>query len=330
MLNECPQIIGNSHEIVKIKEMIPDLSNSIEPVFLNGESGTGRELVAKVIQYLSDRKDNPFVKVNCAALTNGMSKSKLLGKNASPFKDLNQQENGIFTVANTGTLFLYEIAQLPAVYQAELLLLVEENGSLKPATGANDSVDIRIIASTSNDVESLVDKGVFLKNLYYRLNVIDIKIPPLRHRLEDIPFLADFFADKYCAELGKSHFRLSRKIKNTFFSYHWPGNVLELENLVKGAVALGNEDSIISQLDMQNKINEYTYNFTEQTDVKKHIKDSGDLPLKDICRKINAQAEKKLMKQALERTNWNRKKAAIMLKISYKSLLNKIKAYNLT
>jgi DNA-binding NtrC family response regulator len=330
MSNKPPSIIGNSPEIVKIREMIPDLSNSREPVLLKGEKGTGRELVAKIIQYQSERKNNPFVKVNCSALTNGISKSELLGKNASPFKDLNQHENGIFTVANTGTLFLDEIGQLPAAYQAELLLLVEENGALKPETGANENVDVRIIASTSNDVESLVDKGVFLKNLFYRLNVISVNIPPLRHRLEDIPFLADFFADKYCAELGKSHYRLSRNTKNTFFSYHWPGNVLELENMVKGAVALGNEDSIVSQLDTQTKINEYTYNLAELIDVKKHINGSGDLPLKDICRAINAQAEKKLMKQALESTNWNRKKAAMMLSISYKSLLNKIKAYNLT
>jgi DNA-binding NtrC family response regulator len=330
MSNKCPSIIGNSPEIVKIKEMIPDLNNSREPILLKGEKGTGRELVAKVIQYQSDRKDNPFVKVNCSALTNGMSKSELLGGNAGVFKDLNQHENGIFSVANKGTLFLDEIGQLPAAYQAELLLFVEENGALKPETGANENVDVRIIASTSNDVESLVDKGAFLKNLYYRLNVIDIKIPPLRHRLEDIPFLTDFFADKYCAELGKSHFRLSRKTKNTFFSYHWPGNVIELENLVKGAVALGNEDSIISQLDRQHKINEYTYNLAELTEIKKHIEGSGNLPLKDICREINARAEQKLMKQALERTNWNRKKAAKMLNISYKSLLNKIKAYNIT
>ena len=330
MSNKCPSIIGNSPGIVKIKEMIPDLSNSREPILLKGEKGTGRELVAKVIQYQSERKNNPFVKVNCSALTNVMSKSELIGGNASPFKDLNQHENGIFLVANTGTLFLDEIGQLPAAYQAELLLLVEENGALKPETGAYENVDVRIIASTNNDVETLVDKGVFLKNLFYRLNVISIKIPPLRHRLEDIPFLADFFADKYCAELGKSHFRLSRNTKNTFFSYHWPGNVLELENMVKGAVALGNEDSIISQLDTQNKINEYTYNIAELVDVKKHINGSSDLPLKDICRAINAQAEKKLMKQALEKTNWNRKKAAMMLSISYKSLLNKIKAYNLT
>jgi DNA-binding NtrC family response regulator len=330
MLNECPAIIGNSPEIVKIKEMIPELCNSGEPILLQGERETGRELVAKVIQYQSDRKNNPFVKVNCSALTNGMSKSELLGKNAGTFKDLNQHENGIFMVANTGTLFFDEIGQMPAAYQAELLLLLEEDGALKPATRANENIDVRIIASTSNDVESLVDKGVFLKNLFYRLNVISIKMPPLRNRLEDIPFLADFFADKYCVELGKNRYRLSRKTKNIFFSYGWPGNVLELENLVKGAVALGNEDSILSQLDTQDKINEYTYNFTELTDVKKHIKGSGDLPLKDICREINAQAEKKFMKQALERTNWNRKKAAMMLNISYKSLLNKIKAYNLT
>ena len=329
MSNKCPSIIGNSPEIVKIKEMIPNLSNSREPILLKGEKGTGREMVAKVLQYKSERKNNPFVKVNCSALTNGMSKSELLGKNARVLRDLNQHENGIFSVANTGTLFLDEIGQLPAAYQAELLLLVEENGALKPETVANENIDVRIIASTSNDLESLVDKGAFLKNLYYRLNVIDFKIPPLRHRLEDIPFLADFFADKYSAALGKSHFRLSRKTKNTFFSYHWPGNVLELENLVKGAVALGNEDGIISQLDTKNKISEYTYNLAELINVKKHINGSGDLPLKAICKAINAQAEKKLMKQALEKTNWNRKKAATMLNISYKSLLNKIKAYNL-
>ncbi len=330
MSNKCPTIIGNSPEIVKIKKMIPDLSNSIEPVLLKGERGTGRELVAKTIQYQSDRKGNPFVKVNCSALTNGMSNGELLGGNASPFKDLNQHENGIFAVADTGTLFLDEIGQLPAAYQAELLLLVEKEGVLKSETGTNKTVDVRIIASTMNDVKSLVGKGIFLENLYYRLNIIDIKIPPLRHRLEDIPFLADFFAEKYCAELGKSRYRLSRKTKNIFFSYSWPGNVLELENLVKGSVALGNEDNIISQLDRQDKIKEYTHNLAEITEIETHIKGSDDLPLKDICRKINAQAERKLMKQALERTNWNRKKAAMMLSISYKSLLNKIKAYNLS
>ena len=330
MSNKCQSIVGNNPEIVKIKEMIPDLSRSSETVLLKGEKGTGKELVAKVIQYKSGRRENPFVKVNCSALTNEMSENELLGRNAQAIKDLNQRKKGIFSVADTGTLFFDEIGQLPPAYQAELLLLLEESGMAKTVAKAEEKIYVRVIASTSADLDSLVKKGTFLKKLYNSLNVISIIIPPLRNRLEDIPFLSDFFADKYCAELGKSHFRLSRKIKNTFFSYHWPGNVLELENLVKGAVALGNEDSIISQLDKPNKLDEYTYNFAELTDIKKSIKDSGDLPLKDICREINAQAEKKLMKQALERTNWNRKKAAIILKISYKSLLNKIKAYNLT
>ena len=329
MSNKCPSIVGNNPEIVKIKDMIPELSRSSETVLLKGEKGTGKELFAKVIQHKSGRRENPFVKVNCSALTNDMSENELLGRNAQAIKDLNQRKKGIFSVADTGTLFFDEIGQLPPAYQAELLLL-EKNGMSKTGVKAEEKIDVRVIASTSADLESLIKKGTFLKSLYNRLNVISIIIPPLRYRLEDIPFLSDFFADKYCAELGKTHYKLSQKTKSTFFSYNWPGNVMELENLVKGAVALGNEDSILNQLDTHNKINEYIYNFTGLTDVKKHIKDSGDLPLKDICRKINAQAEKKLMKQALERTNWNRKKAAIMLNISYKSLLNKIKAYNLT
>jgi len=329
MSNKCPSIIGNNPEIVKIKEMIPELSLSNETVLLKGEKGTGKELVAKIIQYNSCRRENPFVKVTCSALTNEMSENELLGRNAKAIRDLNQRKKGIFSVADTGTLFFDEIGHLPPAYQAELLLL-EESGMSKTVAKAKEIIYARVIASTSADLDSLVRKGIFLKKLYNRLNVISIIIPPLRYRLEDIPFLSDFFADKYCAELGKSHYRLSQKTKNTFFSYHWPGNVLELENLVKGAVALGNEDSILSQLDTQNKINEYTYNFAELTDTKMRIKGSGDLPLKDICRKINAQAEQKFMKQALEKTNWNRKKAATMLNISYKSLLNKIKAYNLT
>ena len=325
MSNKCPSIVGNNPEIVKIKDMIPEMSRSSETVLLKGEKGTGKELIAKVIQHKSGRRENPFVKVNCSALTNDMSENELLGRNAQAIKDLNQRKKGIFSVADTGTLFFDEIGQLPPAYQAELLLL-EENDMSKTVAKAGEKIDVRVIASTTSDLDSLVKKGTFLKKLYNRLNVISIIIPPLRYRLEDIPFLSDFFADKYCAELGKTHYKLSQKTKSTFFSYHWPGNVMELENLVKGAVALGNEDSILSQLDKQNKINEYTHNFAKLTD----IKGSDDLPLKDICREINAQAEQKLMKQALEKTNWNRKKAAMMLKISYKSLLNKIKAYNLT
>jgi DNA-binding NtrC family response regulator len=330
MSNKCPLIVGNNPEIVKIKEMIPELSHSSETILLKGEKGTGKELVAKVIQHKSDRRENPFVKVNCSVLTNEMSENELLGRNAKAIKDLNQRKKGVFSVADTGTLFFDEIGQLPPAYQAELLLFMEQNGMSKTVAKAEEKIDVRVIASTSADLESLVKTGIFLKKLYNRLNVISIIIPPLRYRLEDIPLLSDFFTDKYCDELGKNHYRLSQKTKNVFFRYHWPGNVLELENIIKGSVALGNEDNLINQLNGQSRTNEYTHNFAEFADTNKRIQDSGNLPLKDICREINAQAEQRLMKQALEKTNWNRKKAATMLNISYKSLLNKIKAYNLT
>jgi len=329
MSNKCPSIVGNNPKIVKIKEMISELSRSSETVLLKGEKGTGKELIAKVIQHKSGRKENPFVKVTCSALMNDMSENELLGRNAQAIKDLNQRKKGILSVADTGTLFFDEIGQLPPSYQAELLLL-EKNRMSKTVVKVEEKIDVRVIASTSADLESLVKKGSFLKNLYNRLNVISIIVPPLRYRLEDISFLSDFFADKYCAELGKTHYKLSQKTKNIFFSYNWPGNVMELENLVKGAVALGNEDNLINQLNRQGRINEYTHNYGEFADIDKHLQDSGNLPLKDICREINAQAEQKLMKQALEKTNWNRKKASIMLDISYKSMLNKIKEYNIT
>lgn len=330
MSNKCPSIVGNNPEIVKIKEMIPELSRSSKTVLLKGEKGTGKELIAKVIQHESGRREKPFVKVNCSALTNEMSENELLGRNAQAVKDLNQRKKGIFSVADTGTLFLDEVGQLPPAYQAELLLLLEENGKSKTVAKTEEKTDVRVIASTTADLESLVKKEIFLQKLYKRLNIISLIIPPLRYRLEDIPFLSDFFTDKYCAELDKKHYRLSQETKSIFFSYHWPGNVLELENLVKGAVALGNEDNLINQLNGQSRTNEYTHNFAELANINKHIQDSDNLPLKEICRKINAQAEQKIMKQALERTSWNRKKAATMLNISYKSLLNKIKAYNLT
>ena len=259
MSNKCPTIVGNNPKIVKIKEMIPELSRSGETVLLKGEKGTGKELVAKIIQYKSGRRENPFVKVNCSALTNEMSENELLGRNAQVIKDLNKRTKGIFSIADTGTLFFDEIGQLPPAYQAELLLL-EKNGMSKTLAKAEEKIDVRVIASTCADLESLVKKGTFLQKLYNRLNVISIIIPPLRYRLEDIPFLSDFFTDKYCAELGKTHYRLSQKIKSTFFSYHWPGNVMELENFVKGAVALGNEDNLVNQLNRQSRINEYTHN----------------------------------------------------------------------
>jgi len=185
----------------------------------------------------------------------------------------------------------------------------------------------------------LVEKGEFRKDLFYRLNVIRIDIPPLRNRIQDIPLLAVFFNDKFCGDLGKSHFNLSKKTKNMLSCYHWPENVRELENVVRHSVLTGDEDSMLNKLCLPDQrlkstnhidCSEDIYTVAELSDVKKYLKDLNEVSLKDICREFITRAEKKIMKQALEKTNWNRKKAAILLDISYKSLLNKIKAYDLT
>ena len=339
MFHDCPLIIGQNPEMLKIKKIIPELGRSKETVLIKGETGTGKELVAKAIHFRSDRRNNPFIKVNAAEFTQGLFEGKMFGHSAKVFTDAYQENMGKFEVANKGTIFIDEIYKIPATLQANLLRLLEEGGISKFRFNTNKQLDVRIIAATDANLDLLVERGKFRKDLYFRLNVISIKIPPLRKRIEDIPLLAFFFNDGFCGDFGKSHYELSEKIKNLFSCYHWPGNVRELKSVVKSSVLQGNEDSIINKLHLYNQKHKST-NFigyyenictlAEFSDVKNYIKDLNKVSLKDICREFITRIEKNIMEKALERTNRNRKKAAAMLNISYKSMLNKIKAYNLT
>jgi two-component system response regulator AtoC len=241
--------------------------------------------------------------------------------------------SGIFALAQSGTLFLDEIGAMTAELQANLLQFLKECDVLNPGEKV---FDIRVIAATRKDLKSLVEKGDFRKDLYYRLNVINLKVPPLRKRVEDIPQLTDYFTDRFCHQLGKSHFRLSFKTKDTFRGYVWPGNVRELEQLVRRIVSLGDEEGQVEKLYLHTE-NERLLNrhngflsATELERVKEYVKAAEDLSLKEVSQKFLNRVEKKLVKKALESTNWNRRKAAVMLDISYKSLLNKIKDYDLT
>jgi transcriptional regulator with PAS, ATPase and Fis domain len=265
--------------------------------------------------------------------------SELFGYKAGAFAGTRQDEKGIFEVANTGTIFLDKIGEMPASLQANLLQVLEGEDISKLDFKTKETIDVRIIAATNKDLGLLVETQEFRKDLYYRLNVINITIPPLRNRIEDILLLSVFFNDKFCGELGKSHYELSKKTKNIFSRYHWPGNVRELKKVVKDYVLMDNEHGIIDKLCPNNlryrsmdliDYSEDIYSLAELSDVKKYLKDLSKVSLKDICREFVTRTEKKLMRKALEKTNWNRKKAAILLGISYKSLLNKIKAYGLT
>lgn len=334
-----PLIIGNSPEIVKIKRIISELSSSKEPVLIQGETGTGKDLVARAIHYASDRRDKPLIKVNTAALRLDRFESELSGYRSDGFLNDDWDNRGVFEVADSGTIFLDEIAEMPASLQVKLLQILESEFISKPGSAIKEVEDVRIIVAANPDIGMLVETGKFRKDLYFRLNVINIEIPPLRNRAEDIILLAAFFNDKFCGEFGKSHYELSKKTMQMFMSYHWPENVRELKNVVKRAVSIGSESSIADELllnDHQQKSMNFidccedVYILSELLDIKKYLKDLSKISLKDICKEYVGRTEKKFMKKVLEKTNWNRKKAANLMDISYKSLLNKMKAYNLT
>ncbi len=323
----CPLVVGSSPEMVKIKKKISDLDNVNEAILIQGEPGTGKELLARFIHLRSKRHDKPIVKLSMPQLTADFFENQLL-----MLEDPQAKQKGIFAAAHQGTLLLEDIGQMPAEPQATLLKIIDEAGIFKTA---ENTVNVRVISTSSRDLAALADAGQFRKDLFYRLNVIRIDIPPLRSRLEDIPSLTDFFTDKFCIESGKSHFQLSDKMKNLFACYHWPGNIQELEGLIKRIVFDDAKDRVTKKLRVHKKYRGITDYYKDinslagLSDVKKHVKDLDNISLKKIGSIFLKRAEKKLMKKALESTNWNRKRAAAMLDISYKSLLNKIKEYNL-
>ena len=237
-----------------------------------------------------------------------------------------------------GTLFLYEVAALPVSVQSRLLTIFERDGltSAPDSRGLNYSTDVAVIVSSSSMVDQLVNRGKFRKDLYYRMSVVTLELPPLRERAADIPLLADFFADKFCMEYGAGHFELSGKIKQSFCRSPWPGNVRELQSIVRRAVLYGEKDGVIQDLAARWAKNPGPLNSGEDifalaglSKLKKYLKEHNNPTLKSVRDAFLLRTEKAIIKKALEKTNWNRKKAAKMLEVSYKSLLNKIKEYQL-
>ena len=322
-----PLIIGSSPPIVKIKEMISRLDSTDETVLIQGEPGTGKELLARLIQLKSKRSDKPFIKLSIPHLTHDFFENQLLFEEQRP-----AEQSDLFSIADRGTLLLEEIAELPAKPQAALSKMIDDIGMIR---AVGHPLDVRIIATSSRNLADLVESDKFRKELFYRLNVIGFNTPPLRNRLEDISVLTDFFTDKFCIESGRSHFQLSQEIKNLFVYYDWPGNIEELENLVKEIVGGCEESEVMKKLRVHKKYHVIKNSFEDlnslpdQASIKKYYKNENNISLKKISGFYMQRAEKKLIKIVLGNTNWNRKQAAKLLDISYKSLLNKIKAYKL-
>jgi len=328
-------IIGNSPEMVRIKRSIPELCRLSEPVLIQGELGTGKELIARTIHHQSERRTSPFVKINLAELNSRQLDEVLFGAVQGGLVDSNQRFRGLYSPADGGTLFLDEIANVPVSLQSRLLSVFEK-GFLNPDHTAPRGADLKIIVSSSKILDRLVQQGKFREDLYFRMNTLTIEMPPLRKRVSDIPLLTDFFADKICLENKVGHIEVPSKLKESFCRYPWPGNVGELKTIVQRAIIYGIEDSVVQKLVTHwekppdaVKSDPDIYALVGLSNLKKYLQNQNSLTLKKVRRVYLLRTEKKIIKKALEKTNWNRKNAAELLEISYKSLLNKIKEYKL-
>ncbi len=312
------EIVGNSPKIQELKKQIEKVAKTNAWILILGENGTGKELVAKSIHYLSHRKDYPFVDVNCAAIPDELFESEFFGYEKGAFTNAFTRKVGKLELADKGTLFLDEVADMSLSSQAKLLRVLEEKEFSRLGSNTKIKIDLRVISATNKDLQKEVESGRFRQDLAFRLSVIPITVPPLRERGEDILLLADFFIKKFSLENKVEPPVLSDEVKKTFLNYSWPGNVRELKNLIERLVIL-NSESIVYNKDLPPNMFENIV-LKEEESIKLTIK-----PLKDIKEEV----EMKVIKKALEVYNNNLKEVAKALDIDLSSLYRKIKQYNL-
>jgi len=306
-------IIGNSHEIRDVYEQVAQVARTNTTVLLRGESGTGKELIAEAIHYNSVRSDKPFIRVNCAAIPENLIESEFFGYEKGAFTGAASRKMGRFELASGGTIFLDEVGELSAMTQVKLLRVLQEHEFERVGGTETIKVDVRIIAATNADLESLMNNGQFREDLYYRLNVFSIFLPPLRDRKTDILLLADHFMLKYARQHGKSVKRISTPAIDMLMRYHWPGNVRELENCVERAVLVC-EDQVI-----------HSYHLPPTLQTAESSNTITQLSLD----KAVASYEKELIQDALKTTRGNRAKAARLLNSTERIIGYKIKNYGI-
>jgi two-component system response regulator PilR (NtrC family) len=309
------KIVGNSPRMLHIYDLIRQVSKTKTNILITGESGTGKELIARAIHEQSERNDKPFVVINCGGVPETLMESEFFGHRKGAFTGATQDKKGLFEIADRGTIFLDEIGELSTHIQVKLLRAVQER-VFKRVGGTNDiSVDIRIISATNKDLAKEVIEDNFREDLFYRLNVIEIKVPPLRERMGDLKSLAQFFLDKYSREMNKEVSKISSYAIELLKKYDFPGNIRELENLLERSVALTNSNILLPD---SLALSVYKKRWIEG--VKNKRFDLDEVALGVSLDNILAEIEMAYIKKALECSNGNKNKAADLLGITFRSL----------
>jgi two-component system response regulator AtoC len=321
-ITEDISFLAASPQMLKIRQQILQIAPVDVPVFLSGESGVGKEVIARMVHLRSLRSQQAFIKVNCAALPGELLESELFGYEQGAFTGAVRAKPGKFELANKGTIFLDEIAEMSPHLQAKLLHVLQDGQYSRLGARSTINVDVRVLAATNVDVKEAMRSGRFREDLYYRLNVLSIHIPPLRQRTAEIPLLFRHFLVKYSEKYQKPSVDPSKHLLEAALRYPWPGNLRELENFVKRYVILEDDEGSFREL-------------LEMTGQQQQIAPREETPLpkeqglKALVRGLKDEAEMEAIADALEKTNWCRKDAARMLGISYKALLYKMRQFNL-
>lgn len=307
-----PEIIGESEGMKKVYELIERVAEVDVNVLICGESGTGKELVARAIHGRSKRKDKPLIIVNCAAIPEGLLETELFGHEKGAFTGASSRRIGKFELADGGTIFLDEVGDMSMPLQAKILRVLQSRDFERVGGTRTIKVDVRVISATNRDLKEMVERGEFRKDLYYRLNVVQIDIPPLRERKEDIPLLVKHFIENFSAKIGKDIRGVSPKAMELLISYNWPGNVRELEHVVQRAMVVERGNTIT------------------EASLPPEIRDAErGAPLSELIKGSLEEIEVKAIKRALESAEGNKSIAARILGISRKTLFNKMRKYGM-
>ncbi len=318
------QTVWVSSAMREIRAVIEQIGDTDVTVLIQGESGAGKEVVAREVHAVSTRATGPFVKVNCAALPTDLLESELFGYEKGAFTGANGRKQGKFEIASGGTIFLDEIGEMCPSLQAKLLQVLQDQEFTRLGGNREVRVDVRVVCATNRSLVDMVAAGDFREDLYFRLNVVAIDIPPLRERREEVPLLVETFLSRYASLYERPRAGLSQRLIEAFNAYDFPGNVRELENMIKRVVVLENEESILSELSQPRA--DRSGRRAELDAMLEEIEETaGEMPLKEVGRRFALEVEREAIELMLQQTGWNRKRAASRLGISYKTLLQKIR-----